>query len=172
MKRILLILFGLITLTITGVGIYTMSSKNLSSQPSTLQKEESMIKDDAMESKADSTIEDKMMKDDSSQRYVVYSKSALEAQSAYRRILYFYANWCPICKPADQDFKTNQDKIPEDVAVIRVNYNDSDTDQEEKDLAKKYAVTYQHTFVQIDKDGNEVTKWNGGKIEELLKNII
>jgi thioredoxin-related protein len=52
-----------------------------------------------------------------------------------------------------------------------VNYNDTATDQAEKELAKKYGVTYQHTFVQIDAEGNEVTKWNGGKIEELLHNI-
>lgn len=112
------------------------------------------------------------MKNESSPRYIEYSKSALESPSTNRRVLYFYANWCPICKPADQNFRTNQNLIPVDVRVIRVNYNDSNTDQEEKDLAKKYGVTYQHTFVQIDQNGNEITKWNGGKIDELLKNII
>lgn len=85
--------------------------------------------------------------------------------------LYFYANWCPICKPADADFKANSSKIPPDVTVIRVNYNDTDTGQEEKDLAKKYGITYQHTFVQIDAQGKEVTKWNGGQTDELLANI-
>ena len=54
------------------------------------------------------------------------------------------------------------------MTVIRVNYNDPETDQEEKDLAKKYNVVYQHTFVQIDEEGNLVTRWNGGQIEELL----
>ena len=43
--------------------------------------------------------------------------------------------------------------------------------KEEKDLAKKYAITYQHTFVQIDGLGKEVTKWNGGKTDDLLTNI-
>ncbi len=52
-----------------------------------------------------------------------------------------------------------------------MNYNDPDTDQEEKDLAKKYRVTYQHTFVQIDSQENEVTKWNGGQLEGLLANL-
>jgi thioredoxin-related protein len=46
-----------------------------------------------------------------------------------------------------------------------------ETDQEEKDLAKKYGITYQHTFVQIDSKGNEITKWNGGKTDELLAKI-
>lgn len=130
-----------------------------------------MPKEEIMESKEGPT-DDKMIKNDSSQKYVEYSKTVLDSSADKRRVLYFYANWCPICKPADQNFKTNQNLIPEDVTIIRVNYNDTDTDQEEKDLAKKYAVTYQHTFVQIDKSGMEVTKWNGGKIEELLNNII
>jgi hypothetical protein len=58
------------------------------------------------------------------------------------------------------------------VTIIRVNYNDSDTDPAEEALADEYGVTYQHTFVQIDENGNEVAKWNGGEIEELLERII
>mgnify|MGYP001572882431 CR=1 FL=1 len=104
-------------------------------------------------------------------RYVEYTKAVLEQNADKRRVLYFYASWCPTCQPADDKFKENSDKIPEDTRVIRVNYNDPNTDQEEKDLAKKYNVTYQHTFVQIDKEANVVAKWNGGGIEELLKNI-
>ena len=29
------------------------------------------------------------------------------------------------------------------------------------DLKKKYGVVYQHTFVQVDKDGNLIKKWSG-----------
>ena len=57
------------------------------------------------------------------------------------------------------------------MVVIRTNYNDPDTDQEEKDLAKKYGITYQHTFVQVDAQGKELTKWNGGQTDELVTNI-
>jgi hypothetical protein len=55
--------------------------------------------------------------------------------------------------------------------VIRVNYNDPDTDATEKELAKKYGITYQHTFVQIDSTDQVVTKWNGGRLKELLSNL-
>lgn len=104
-------------------------------------------------------------------RYVVYSKKSFDDASSTRRVLFFYASWCPICKPTDASFTQNAKKIPEDVTVIRVNYNDPETDQEEKDLAKKYGITYQHTFVQIDRAGKEVATWNGGQIDELLSNI-
>lgn len=108
---------------------------------------------------------------DNNSKYVEYSKEALDRASTSRRVLFFYASWCPTCRPADADFRTNLNKFPEDLVLIRVNYNDPDTDREEKDLAKKYAVTYQHTFVQIDAAGAEVKKWNGGQTEELLRNI-
>ena len=112
-----------------------------------------------------------MMDKNVSSRYVEYSKSALDQAAGNRRVLFFYANWCSTCRPTDANLKENISKIPEDVTVIRVNFNDPETDQEEKDLVKKYGITYQHTFVQIDSEGKEAAKWNGGQISELLNNL-
>ena len=104
-------------------------------------------------------------------RYQVFSPDVLSSSASTRRVLFFYANWCPTCQPADRAFSQKSAAIPEDVTVIRVNYNDTETDQAEKDLAKQYGITYQHTFVQIDGEGNEVTKWNGGQLDELVANL-
>ena len=104
-------------------------------------------------------------------RYVTYSNTNFDQSRDKLRVLFFYASWCPTCRPADTDFTNNMSKIPEDVVVFRVNYNDPDTDQDEKDLAEQYGITYQHTYVQIDALGQEVKKWNGGKLNELLTNI-
>ncbi|HVF69322.1 MAG TPA: thioredoxin family protein [Xanthomonadales bacterium] len=123
------------------------------------------------DSREKDNTEEAMMKKEDSSRYVEYSKAALDQSDDKRRVLYFYASWCPTCRIADPELSANSSKFPEDVVVLRVNYNDPDTDQEEKDLAKKYAVTYQHTFVQIDEQGNEVTTWNGGQTKELLANL-
>lgn len=152
-----ILIIGIVVLGILGVIFY--SSQQPKGQQETIKDHTTMDKDE----------HDKLMSDQT--RYVAYSKKALDEASNKRRVLYFYANWCPICRPADLNFKENANKIPEDVVVIRVNYNDSDTDQEEKDLAQKYGVTYQHTFVQIDAEGKKITAWNGGQIDELLKNI-
>ena len=102
-----------------------------------------------------------------------YTPKLFEAVSdaGLKRVLFFYANWCPICRPADRDFQENMSKIPDDVVVFRVNYNDPETDETEKALANKYGVTYQHTFVQVDGEGELVTSWNGGDTDELMKNI-
>lgn len=144
--------------------------KNSNTSETMMKNEDTMMKDESMDS------DEKMMKKDDSammenSRYVDYSKSVLDESSKNIRVLFFYANWCPTCRPADENFKENLSKIPEDLTLIRVNYNDSDTDQEEKDLARKYNVTYQHTFVQIDSTGKEIKKWNGGQIDELLAKI-
>lgn len=104
-------------------------------------------------------------------KYLPFSPEVFTSSAGSRRVLFFYASWCPTCRPADANFSSNVSQIPGDVTLIRVNYNDTDTDQAEKDLANKYAVTYQHTFVQIDAEGKVVTKWNGGQIEELLTRL-
>lgn len=172
MNRNLLIAIGVGILVLAGGGLFIVNQQNKTSG-GTMEKNETP-EQEAMEKKEGEAMEKKtddsaMQKSDS--RYVEYSKASLDQAAGNRRVLYFYANWCPTCKPANEDFTKNSSKIPEDMVVIKVNYNDTDTDQEEKDLAKKYGITYQHTFVQIDAQGKEITKWNGGQTEELLTNI-
>lgn len=104
-------------------------------------------------------------------RYVAYSPTVLADSADTRRVLFFYANWCPICKPADAEFQKRISEIPSDVTLIRVNYNDSDTDAEEQALADKYGVTYQHTFILLNKDGGKVKTWNGGGMDMLLSEL-
>ncbi len=166
-KQAMIIGIVALVLVVTG-GLY------ISNQQSQKAGEAKMAQEEAVMVKNDPSAgggQDKMEKKDSASRYVVYSKSAYDSASGKRRVLYFYATWCPSCKIANEDFTANPHKIPEDMIVLRVNYNDPDTDQEEKDLAKKYGITYQHTFVQIDTQGKEITKWNGGQTDELITNI-
>lgn len=159
-----IIIAGIIILGLVGGGWYFANQQSKQAEQARMAQEKA-----AMKAKEEAG---KMMPDKKAvSRYVEYSKATFDGAANKRRVLYFYANWCPICRPIDINFKENVSKIPEDVVVIRVNYNDSDTDQEEKDLAKKYGITYQHTFVQIDSQGKEVAKWNGGQIDELLANI-
>lgn len=183
MKKPVLAVLALIIIAVLGFGAYSFLNKN-SSGDAMMKKDEAMV-DDSSKAMTDSgdgmsdtstKSEAELMNDDSllmksDSRYIEYSSKVLADTANTKRVLYFYANWCPTCRPADANFKANIDKIPQGVTLIRVNYNDSDTDAEEKTLADKYEITYQHTFVQIDKDGNPVARWNGGQINELLANI-
>lgn len=157
MNKIVLILIVITGLTLGGVSIYTLL------QPSRPQ-EKSVPSSQVAPVPTTHTPQ-------TSSRYLEYSPQILAGTKDKKRILFFYASWCPTCIPANADFSQNADSIPEEVAVIRVNYNDPETDEEEKALAQKYGVTYQHTFVQIDMQGNKVTSWNGGQTDELLANI-
>lgn len=98
-------------------------------------------------------------------RYVTYSKTAFDGARNKKRVLFFHAPWCPTCKPADVAFEKDATRIPENVILFKTDYDTS------SDLKKKYGVTYQHTFVQVDASGNEVTKWNGGQLTELTANV-
>ena len=105
------------------------------------------------------------------EKYVEHSQNALESARSKRRVLFFYANWCPTCRPVDSEIRSRLSDIPEDVVVIRVNYNDNETDQNEEALAEKYGVTYQHTFVIIDENDNEIKKWNGGGLDRIISEL-
>lgn len=187
MKNLLAIFAIIIVITLIGFGGYSLAQKSSSSnsmmekeEASVPQAESDMKPEGEMMKQDDNSMGDKAMMDDeqsssankmTGSRYVQYSKSVFDSVSSNRRVLFFYASWCPTCKPADASFTQNSNKIPENTTVIRVNYNDPETDQSEKDLAKKYGITYQHTFVQLDTTGKEITKWNGGQIDELLSRI-
>ena len=97
--------------------------------------------------------------------YIAYDEALFQKQNDKRRVLFFHAKWCPTCKIADKDFTDNTSKIPEDLILFRTDY---DT---EKELIAHYGITYQHTFVYVDSEGNELKKWNGGGVSELLDNI-
>lgn len=96
--------------------------------------------------------------------YVPYTADAYAQSAATKRVLFFHASWCPTCTAANQDFIAHKTSIPQNVVLLKTDY---DT---EKSLKAKYAITYQHTFVLIDAYGNEVKKWSGGGLDELIAN--
>lgn len=98
-------------------------------------------------------------------RYISYSKDTYDQAAAKKRVLYFHATWCPICKVVDEELTEKADQIPSGTVVLKTDY-DSETE-----LKKKYGVTYQHTFVQVDAEGKKVTAWNGGGVRELMANV-
>lgn len=102
------------------------------------------------------------------ENYIEYSEEALanaQAQENGRTLLFFRADWCPTCKAAEKDILKNSSQLPEDLIILRTDY---DT---EIALKEKYDIVYQHTFVQVDSNGNEITKWSGGGVKTILQNL-
>ncbi len=98
-------------------------------------------------------------------QYVDYSPDAFAAAADKKRVLFFHAKWCPFCRTADAEISGNLGDLPNDTVVFKTDY---DTQSE---LKKKYGVTYQHTFVQVDANGNAITKWTGGGLDEINSNV-
>lgn len=64
--------------------------------------------------------------------------------------LYFYADWCPICKAEFPVMQEAFDSLSrEDVVGFRVNFKDDDTDADEVALARQWGIAYQHTKVFV-----------------------
>jgi len=98
--------------------------------------------------------------------YEAYDSSKLAYAKDGDVVLFFNASWCPTCRALDKDIKQNISSIPSGVTILNVNYDNS------TDLKKKYGVTYQHTLVQVDANGNMITKWTGSRdLDALLPKI-
>jgi len=82
-------------------------------------------------------------------------------------VLFFKAGWCPTCGALDRNINTNLNQIPEGVTILKVDYDDNQA------LKEKYSVKIQHTLVQVDQDGNEITQWQGSlKLDQLVSEIV
>jgi thioredoxin 1 len=90
-----------------------------------------------------------------------------ESYAAGDIVLFFNASWCSTCKEARENFEAEAATIPAGLTIVSVDFDDSD------ELRQKYGVTIQHTFVQVDADGNELAKWNGSvTADEITKQTV
>jgi len=91
-------------------------------------------------------------------------------------LLNFYANWCPVCaKEQPEAFAAFNSLDNPNVIGFRVNYKDSETDDSEVKLAKKYGIAYQHTKV-ILKNGERVLKapdsWDSQRYIDEITGVL
>ncbi len=104
--------------------------------------------------------------------YLRYQSSLLDPNK--KNILFFQADWCPSCRALDSDINQNLSQIPADTQILIVKYDSqSGATNEELELKDKYQIMYQHTFVQVDENGNELAKWAGSfTLANLLSEVI
>ncbi len=112
----------------------------------------------AVSSSADAKVKGSGMMNDlgvaSQGIYADYTPEKLTLAENKKVVLFFKASWCPTCQAVDKNIVSS--KIPSGLAILKVDYDSS------FELKKKYGVTIQHTFVQVDKNGNMIKKWIGG----------
>lgn len=119
-----------------------------------------------------SVWEEKVMKDEMAKDETIKSTWGYKAYSAdmvwtsQNVVIFFHAIWCPSCVAADKALSWENFEWT-DTLVLQADFDSS------TELRKKYWVTSQHTFVQIDTKGELVKKWvwwrSLSDIEEKLK---
>lgn len=158
---------AIIVLLLLGGGAYLLSTRGVGEQPAAGKKEESApLSESSLQGGKEVMTEQSglfagALLAGSAAPLLDFVQSDYEQAKASGKlvVLYFYANWCPICKVevADALYPAFNELVREDVIGFRVNYNDSDTDADEKALARGFGVGYQHTKVFL-KEGKRILK--------------
>lgn len=148
----------------------TKPNESMMKKDDAMMKDGSVMKDEKamMEVKGSANVEGEMMapkdgsmmKDDSMMKsaqkgsYESYGPEKLAyAKAGGHVVLFFHAPWCPTCRAANESLTANA--IPQGLLVLKTDYDSS------TELKKKYGVTSQHTFVQVDANGTMIKKWLG-----------
>ena len=81
-------------------------------------------------------------------------------------VLFFNAVWCSTCQQARENIEASLGEIPENLAIVVVDFDSS------IDLRKKYGVTVQHTFIEIDSAGEPLGKWSGSvTVDQIVEQL-
>ena len=159
MKRILIGLGVAGVLAVLFVWFINMQKKSMP-----LQTQVSVEQESTSSAQSTLTYQGKILAGNSSP-FLEFKKEDYQKALADNKIILldFYATWCPICRAEEPIIKEGFNLLDSDKIVgFRVNFNDPDTDEDEKQLAKDFKVPYQHTKIFL-KNGKEfsrsVTSW-------------
>lgn len=165
------IIGGVIALAIIGGIAYLWNAGSFDAQKATMESEiqsemkkdssdtDAMESSDAMTKDEDDTMTKDVMTTDVLMEkvgtYEPYSAEKLARAQEGNVVLFFRASWCPTCRAVEADIQKNKNAIPAGLSILDVNYDTSTA------LRQQYGVTYQHTFVQVDENGEMIAKWSG-----------
>jgi thiol-disulfide isomerase/thioredoxin len=98
--------------------------------------------------------------------YKPYSEDLVRNASPDQNIiLFFNASWCPTCRVAVRNIEANLDQIDPNVLILSVDYDDNTS------LRRQYGVTYQHTFVQVNSNGDFIKRDQGFNTVDQINNF-
>ena len=109
--------------------------------------------------------------------YRLYSPAEYEKAKEEKKVimLYFTANWCPICREQEPFNMEALEALSNDKDTIafRIHILDSETTPEGEKLADEFAVRYQHTTIILNSEG-AITSTTTGPLtkEELTQKLL
>jgi len=158
------VIVGIIVLVIIVGGVYALTNGRDDMMVDEKVDDSAMMKKESNITTTDEAMEKDVAMNKGS--YEAYSPDKIARAETGDVVLFFHASWCPSCRGLNSDIEANMGSISEGVSILKVDYD------KETELKKKYGVTYQHTLVQVDKDGNLIKKWSGSpKLSSLLSEI-
>lgn len=163
-------LFALFLLSLLVITACELPSDKMEIEVETEAGEPVVIEESDMEEMLQEDVEEEESENadvQASAEYRAYSESAYEAALASEKdvLLFFHAAWCPTCRALDVEIQERMGDLPDGLVIFKTDY---DTQTE---LKTKYGVTLQHTLVQVDENGDTVTKWSGGGVDVLLDSL-
>jgi thioredoxin 1 len=176
MKNLVAAAIGIVIAVVAGYAvfdIYSGSNTDMMQKDTMMKSESSMMtrpedsmmkKDDGAMMKSEGAMmkEDSMMKSESSAMgnqpvaratYAAYAEGVIGNGST--SLLFFHAPWCPNCRTADKDLVSIYADGTASISTYKVDYDTAAA------LKSRYGVTYQHTFVLIDGEGNALKTVSG-----------
>lgn len=162
------IVIGIVIVALIGIAGFAYASMN-QSERAVMDEKDTMLKPAEMPSEEKAMMDEGAEKSDVMMKkgsYEAYAPEKIARAEMGDVVLFFHASWCPSCRGLNADIEKNLDAIPSGVSILKVDYD------KETELKKKYGVTYQHTLVQVDKDGNLIKKWSGTpSLSDLVSEI-
>lgn len=81
-----------------------------------------------------------------------------------KTVVFFFATWCPNCILTLTELQEKWSEIDPQITLVIADYD------QETALKAEYGVTYQDTFVLLDKDAKSAKLWNAGGVKGLNEN--
>lgn len=100
--------------------------------------------------------------DDDIPVYLDYSESeylALKGKEPF--VLFFHANWCPICRRMEKDISADLENYPKGTKFLKADF---DTETE---LKKEYGIKIQSTVVVLDESGEAIYTAQDPALDDL-----
>lgn len=94
-------------------------------------------------------------------KYIDYTVENRQSSAGEKHLIFFYANWCSVCKAWDKKLKNELENMPNGTVVLKANYdNDSG-------LKKEFGIASQSTAVFVNADGSVAKKIIDPKMAEV-----
>lgn len=103
--------------------------------------------------------------------YFIFKKESYESTITYKLpvFLFFYKNTCSECEKQESVIvETFNNLAKSSVIGFRVNYEDNEASQEEKELAKKFAVKEDLVMIILDSNGKQQNNFTTRTDKEIL----